>query len=161
MSVNGMWMINNECTLSPEYENEICPCVECIVKMVCLLDHTECDKYKDYCLKQVSLQNQNDADIPCISCSDHKKCLEIIEKVKSKTNIQHEVDEYCVDELDVEIEIFIDILRELQKGCGKLKEYFPYDIVSRDNLMKLPVSRNIIMQEEEWDKRNLNLFHFF
>ena len=159
-SGNGMWMVNSECTLQPEHEGESCPCLICVVKMVCLSGHEECDKYKDFCIKQIPPEKQDGAEIPCIGCSDLTKCFDTIKEIQSKTDIEYEVKNYCVDEDDVEHEIFIDILRELEKECKKLESYFPYDIVSRDNLMALPHTRNIIMDDNEWHRRLLELFNF-
>ena len=36
------------CSLKPVYKGKQCPCITCLVKMICMSDDEECKKYYDF-----------------------------------------------------------------------------------------------------------------
>lgn len=152
---------NEECTLEPIFNGEKCPCLTCIVKPLCMEGFDGCQKYREFCLKQVT----KFIDAPCKDCSIYDKCLDIAHDEAMNLGIDYE-DPYVIEMRDSYIdenidELFYNTLLALQKKCPKLEEYFPFQIMSRDFLIGRLEFRNQHITDDDFEDRQLELYDLF
>lgn len=114
------------------------------------------------------MSDEPKVDIPCKLCKKFQKCLKEIHELKVK---QYGKD-HIIDNEDYEEYHYFhtDLISKLTTDCEIMKDYFPFDIVSRDGLMVRPefnyskhgkMLSEMIMDEDEWYSRNLVLYWFF
>lgn len=161
---------NMECTLKPRYKKRQCPCITCIVKMVCQANFYSCDIYRDYCLYQNPDKYKKDRPLPCDDCPTCDTCLTQVHELGDKFDIGVEFTSSNYQNMNWILEIkantfFRDVLVMLQKGCPKLKEYFPYRVLNSSDIevrVSYPNSyRNQILTYTQWIKRESLLWKKF
>jgi len=162
MTINGPMI----CKLKPEFNGVKCACYNCLVKSSCTKFDYECDEYYQFAKHQFTKPKTEELDIPCKSCDMFNVCIKKIEDLKIK---QYGEDPDYISE-DEHFQFHTDLMN-LLCDCKILSEYFPYDIVSRDGLMVNSKDNNHYrhheaskiegMDEDEWLRRNQELFYFF
>jgi len=167
-----------ECILEPTINNKQCPCLTCVVKVVCEKDDTECQMYSDYAIEHLKeYQKENPPysisdtteephePIPCATCKELTTCINKIKELYKECYGEDIIDSEQGDSFHT------DILDKLTNECETLYKYFPFEHRSRDGLLGNPndyFRHNKItamgfksIPQEEWDKRNRCLNWFF
>jgi hypothetical protein len=155
-----------ECILQPEYQDSICPCVECLVKCICTQSYRECKKYKEFCDKQLPNQTQPNTELPCRGCINYDRCKDIVDEMANDLLISLRLDSgYVILEetiVDENVDsFFVDIISYLQKSCPKLESYFEFNVVSRDDMILPYGYRHQAISKDEWDERENALFEIY
>jgi hypothetical protein len=162
--------MNVECTLKPRYKGKQCPCVTCILKMVCKDDYYSCDVYREYCLYQNPDMLQEDCPLPCEDCPTCDICFNKVHELGDKVEIGIEFvkENYHIINWVLELKantFFRNLLMLLQKDCKTLKTYFPYRVMmSSDKEVRASypnLYRNQILKYLEWTKREALLWNKF
>lgn len=157
-----------ECILEPEYNNETCPCVKCLVKSICSKDYHTCSEYKEFCDIQLPNQTKPEDKIPCFDCINYDKCQAIVKEMAEELVLEYQVDidggyvlfkDTIVDE-NVD-SLFVDIMIRLQRFCPKLDNYYSFTVVSRDNATRPCIYRHNILTQDELEERESDLFELW
>lgn len=155
-----------ECEIKPKFNGEQCPCVNCLVKVICTETDYECEIYYNFAKLQYDKPITKEEDIPCKKCDQFSSCVEKIEKLRIEQ--YGENPDYVCE--DADYSFHSEIMCLLSRDCKTIEEYLPFVIISRDGAMEQfryghykhakSVQRQN-MDDNEWHRRFLMLYHFF
>ena len=105
-------------------------------------------------------------EFPCKDCCNYDRCLAIADEITDRTVISPNIEDGYImfrDEFieSNEPELTYDILTRLQEICNKIKDYFPFETISRDFILVYPVDKKVSITEEEWDDRQEQFFEIW
>ena len=161
MAING----GSNCVLKPKFNGKQCPCVTCLVKCMCTETDYDCEAYYNFAKLQYNKSITEEKDIPCKKCDQFSSCVEKIVKLRIE---QYGENPDYIDE-DQDYSFQSEIMCLLTRECKDMDEYFPFDVASRDGLMVQSIchyrhekaTKRQNMEENEWHRRFLMLYHFF
>jgi hypothetical protein len=152
--------MNSICTLEVQYKNKTCPCVDCIVKAMCLKGYTDCVKYKRFCNPQVLHYLKPNVIPPCVECYNYERCLNILNDMAENYISEENHEDLYVFLEENAGDLFCDFLFTVEQFCDKLKRYFPVD-KKRDYILWPPDLRNINFSINTWNYRESRLKGLF
>lgn len=105
-------------------------------------------------------------EFPCKDCCNYDRCLTIADEIADRTIIAPNIENGYImfrDEFiaENEPELTYDILTRLQEICDKIKNYFPFETITRDFLLVYPVDKKVSITEEEWGDRQEQFFEIW
>ena len=114
-------------------------------------------------LIQIRKEIKKNMEFPCKDCCNYDRCLAIADEITDRTVISPNIEDGYImfrDEFieSNEPELTYDILTRLQEICNKIKDYFPFETISRDFILVYPVDKKVSITEEEWDDRQEQFF---
>jgi hypothetical protein len=163
---NTLLWVDQHCELKPVFENKQCPCSTCLVKVTCTADDSECDMYYQFSKQQYIKIETKEEDIPCIECDKSKEC---VRKIIDLRIAQYGSSPELYDE-DEDYMFHTEIMSLLIRECETMKKYFPFEVVSRDGMMRRPDKQYLkhwkadlreMVEEDEWGRRKEKLYGFF
>ena len=118
---------DKKCILTPYFNGQYCPCINCLVKPICTRADDECELYYKFAEDQLEEYDvHNEDDVPCRICAKKKQCNGVINSLSRRKDFEEESYEYTYKKLASQCEILETYLPRVVYDCIHIPNYYTH-----------------------------------